>query len=384
MREGNDVGRWQLEIVRDDIAQAQLADLPERDLAPGEAEFAIDLVALTANNVTYAALGPKTPFLGADAGYWDFFGARNEPGRLPVWGFATVTRSGVEGVAVGEQFYGYWPLASHAVLTPGKVRGPGFTEVSGRRSKLPAGYNSYARLPALGDYRAEDRDWWPIYRPLFLTGWLIADQFEDERDYGADAVIVSGASSKTAIGFAHTMKARGDGPKLIALASPRSADFTRATGLYDDVVEYDGVIASDGAGLVDKVVSSDGASHVALVDFAGAPAVTRAIHTGFGDSLAIDLIVGITHWDAERGGGGPLPGPKPVGFFAPGRMEKRAADWGPPAYRRAAENAWLGFIDDARALTAIDKRAGGDAALAAYRDAVAGKVDPRVGVLIEP
>jgi len=363
--------RWQLEIVRHDIAKAEVTDLAERDLAPGEAEFAIDLVALTANNVTYAALGPKTPFLGPDAGYWDFFGERDEPGRLPVWGFATVARSTVEGIAVGDRFYGYWPLASHVVLTPGNVRGTGFTEASPRRAKLPAAYNSYARLKALGDHRDEDHAWWPIYRPLFLTGWLIADQFEDERDYGAQTVIVSGASSKTAIGFAHTMKARGDGPALIGLASARSMDFTRDTGLYDQVIEYDAVdrLPIDGA--------------VAMVDFAGNPAATRAVHEHFGDLLAIDLIVGITHWDAERGAA-PLPGPKPVGFFAPGRMQKRSADWGAPDFRQRTEAAWLGFIADAKALTAIDRRAGGEAALAAYRDAVAGRVDPRVGVLIEP
>ncbi|MDB5677305.1 DUF2855 family protein [Sphingomonas bacterium] len=363
--------RWQLEIVRDDIAQAQLGDLPACDLAPGEAEFVIDLVALTANNITYAALGPKTPFLGADAGYWDFFGERDEPGRLPVWGFATVTQSTVEGVAVGEQFYGYWPLASHAVLTPGSVRGTGFTEASPRRAKLPAAYNGYTRLRALGDHRDEDHDWWPIYRPLFLTGWLIADQFEDERDYGAQTVIVSGASSKTAIGFAHAMKARHDDVALIGLASARSAGFTRETGLYDRVVDYDAVDSIDVEGTV------------TMVDFAGNPAATRAVHNHFGDALAIDLIVGITHWDAERGAT-PLPGPKPVGFFAPGRMQKRSAEWGAPDFRQRTETAWLGFIADARALTAIDKRAGGEAALAAYRDAVAGKVDPRVGVLIEP
>lgn len=363
--------RWQIAIDRDNIAQAELADLADRELAPGEAEFAIDLVALTSNNVTYAALGPKTAILGPDAGYWDFFGEPDEAGRLPVWGFATVTRSTVEGVTPGEQFYGYWPFASHAILQAGNVRGPGFVEVSPRRAKLPGGYNVYTRLPALADYRDADRDWWPIYRPLFLTGWLIGDQFEDQDDYGAATVIVSGASSKTAIGFAHTMKARGDGPRVIGLASARSRAFTEETGLYDQVIDYADV----------AILAVDG--RVAFVDFAGNPEATRAVHERFGDDLVIDLIVGITHWDAERGAA-PLPGPRPVGFFAPGRMEKRSADWGGPAYRRAVENAWLGFIDDARNLTAIDRRSGGDAALAAYRDAVAGTVDPRVGVLIEP
>ncbi|MES2097915.1 MAG: DUF2855 family protein [Pseudomonadota bacterium] len=365
------MSRWQIEIARTDIAQAEIAALPDGALGPGAAEFAIDLVALTANNITYAALGEPTPLLGKDAGYWDFFSERGESGHLPVWGFATVTRSSVEGVAVGEQFYGYWPLASHVALQPGMIRGQGFVEVSPRRAKLPATYNAYTRLKALADYRAEDRDWWPIYRPLFLTGWLITDQFEDDDDYGADTVIVSGASSKTALSFAHTMRARGDGPRLIGLVSPRSHEFTRSTGLYADVFDYDAIASIPAEG------------RVALVDFAGNPDATRAVHEHFGERLAIDLIVGITHWDAERSAA-PLPGVKPVGFFAPGRMEKRAKEWGAVDFRRQAENAWLAFIADARALTAIDRRSGGEAALAAYRDAVAGRVDPSVGVLIEP
>lgn len=366
------MGRWQIEIARDDIAQAAIAELSDRAPAPGEAEFAIDLVALTANNVTYAALGQKTPFLGADAGYWDFFSERDEPGRLPVWGFATATRSAAEGISVGDRFYGYWPLASHAVLAADQIRGTGFTEVTPRRTALPAAYNQYARLKALGDHREADHDWWPVYRPLFLTGWLIADQFEDEDDFDAETIIVSGASSKTALSFAHVMKARGHGPRLIALASPRSAAFTADTGLYDQVVDYDAIdtIAAEGK--------------VALVDFAGNPAATRAVHERFGDALTVDMVVGITHWDAERGGGALLPGPRPIGFFAPGRMKKRSADWGPHGFRRQTEEAWLDFMPTAKRLTVIDRRCGAEAALAVYRDAVAGKVDPRVGVLIEP
>jgi hypothetical protein len=43
--------------------------------------------------------------------------------------------------------------------------------------------------------------YWPVYRPLFLTGWLIADQFEDDGDYGAQQLLIASASSKTAIGL---------------------------------------------------------------------------------------------------------------------------------------------------------------------------------------
>lgn len=368
---GDDTDRWAIDIDREDIAQAALVREEARELAAGEIECAVDLIALTANNITYAALGRRTPLLGADAGYWDFFAERDRPGRLPTWGFATVTRSTFDEVAVGERFYGYWPLASHVVLRLSEVRRSGFVDATPRRTALPAPYNRYARLEALGDHREADHDWWPIYRPLFTTGWLIADQFEDEGDYGAATIVVSGASSKTAIGFAHAMKARGRSPRLVALASPRSADFTRATGLYDAVVDYDAI---------DTIVAE---GNVALVDFAGNWTASRAVHERFGEALALDLIVGITHWDAARDAT-PMPGPRPAAFFAPGRMEKRAADWGGAGYRSRAEAAWLDFMDRARTLTTIDRRSGGEAALRAYRDAVAGRVDPRAGVLVAP
>jgi NADPH:quinone reductase-like Zn-dependent oxidoreductase len=243
--------------------------------------------------------------------------------------------------------------------------------VTPRRTALPAAYNQYSRLKALGDHREDDHDWWPVYRPLFLTGWLIADQFEDEDDFDAETIIVSGASSKTALAFAHVMKARGTAPRLVALASSRSAAFTADTGLYDQVVDY---------GAIDTIEAE---GKVALVDFAGNPAATRAVHERFGDALAVDMVVGITHWDAERGGA-PLPGPRPIGFFAPGRMKKRSKDWGAHGLRRQSEDAWLDFMPTAKRLTAIERRSGGEAALAAYRDAVAGNVDPRIGLLIEP
>ena len=363
--------RWAIDIAREDIAQATLVAEVEGDMADGTVECAIDLVALTANNVTYAALGQRMPSLGKDAGYWDFFGERDAPGRLPVWGFATVTRSRVVGIAAGERVYGYWPLASHVVLRPERVRESGFVDATPRRAALPAAYNSYVRVAALGDHREADHDWWPIYRPLFLTGWLIADQFADEGDYGVDTVVVSGASSKTAIGFAQAMRAREAAVRMVALASARSADFTRETGLYDEVVEY-----GDVAGIA-------AAGRVALVDFAGNPAATRAVHDHFGDALAIDLLVGITHWDAERGGA-PLPGPKAVEFCAPGRMQKRGQDWGAAEFRARTEAAWLGFMETAKRLTRIDRREGGAAALSAYRDAVAGRIDPRAGMVIAP
>ena len=95
--------RWAIEIDREDIATAAIVDDPAGALAPGEIEVRIDRFAITANNVTYAALGKPVGLFPNGKGYWDFFSPGGEgPARLPVWGFATVTRSAAEGVAEGE------------------------------------------------------------------------------------------------------------------------------------------------------------------------------------------------------------------------------------------------------------------------------------------
>lgn len=360
--------RWTLEIDRGDIRRAWLTDEPQRDPGEGEIEFAIDLVALTANNVTYAALGQPTGFLGPDAGYWDFFAERGEAGRLPVWGFATVLRSRVPGIQQGEQFYGYWPLASHAVLQSDRTTAVGFVETSTRRAKLPGLYNGYQRVAALPDHRAADHSQWPVWRPLYLTGWLVADQLEDEGDHGAAQVLVTAASSKTALSFAHAMQAREQRPRLVALTSARSVDFVRATGLYDTVLSYD-------------ALSEVALEPSALIDFANAAAVVAGVREILGDRLRFDLVVGATHWDATQG-------PKVAGvprsaFFAPDRLTKRGREWG-DALRDRLAAAWTEFMTVAPTLTRLQERTGAEAALAAWDEAVSGRADPALGVLLRP
>lgn len=365
--------RWAIDIDRGDIRRAAVVAAPEPARSPGEIEVAVELAAITANNVTYAALGAPSGVLGPDAGYWDFFGDRASPGRLPVWGFATVTRSDARGLEAGDRLYGYWPLASHAVLLPGKVSAVGFTDTMPRRQALPAFYNNYQRVDALDGYHAADHDLWPIWRPLFVTGWLIADQLADAgehaADHGAAQVLVTAASSKTALGFAQSMHDRGAAPRVVALTSARSMSFVRQTGLYDDVVAYDAI----GTLPLDAAV---------LIDFANDAGVVAAVRSRLGDALAFDLVVGFTHWDA--GGQGAVTGIPRTGFFAPARIAKRAADWGGAGLRSRMGDAWDAFMPVARRLTALDTRTGAAAALAAYQDAVNGRADPSVSVLIRP
>ena len=363
---------WAIDIDRDDITQAQLVSDSDASLAPGQVRVHLDSYAMTANNITYAVFGKPAGLFGNDQGYWDFFAERDEPGRLPVWGFATVTESAAEGVAIGDRFYGYYPMASDAVLNVGKAGPGGFTDVTPRRTTLPPIYNNYQRIEALPDYRAADHDYWPVFRPLFLTGWLIADQFEDEGDYGASQILIASASSKTAIGLGFTLAQRqGHRPETIGLTSKANVADLDAQRIYDRVIAYD------------DILTLNPATPSALVDMAGNGAVTRAVHSHFGGNLKASIIVGKSHWDAD-GGQAALPGPERQGFFAPGRSQKRIADWGGAAFGQKIAEAWLAFMDVAPRLSSVDKRSGGDAALAAYREMLSGQADPKKGIVVVP
>jgi len=363
---------WAIDIDRDDVTQAALVSDPAVALASGEVRVRLDSYAMTANNITYAVFGKPAGLFGNDQGYWDFFATRDAPGRLPVWGFATVTESAAEGIEVGDRFYGYYPMASEAVLTAGHIGPGGFTDVTPRRTTLPPIYNHYQRIEALHDYRPADHDYWPVFRPLFLTGWMIADQFEDDSDYGAEQILIASASSKTAIGLGFSLAQRqGHRPQTIGLTSKANVADLDAQRIYDRVIAYE------------DIMTLNAGTPSALVDMAGNGAVTRTVHSHFGNNLKASIIVGKSHWDAD-GGEAALPGPERQGFFAPGRSQKRIADWGGPAFGQKIAEAWTGFMDVAPRLARIDKRSGGEAALAAYKEMLSGRADPKAGIVVEP
>ncbi|WP_298021269.1 DUF2855 family protein [uncultured Parasphingopyxis sp.] len=362
---------WAIDIDRADINAATIVDPDVPEIGAGQILVAIEDYAMTANNITYAVFGEPAGLFGNDQGYWDFFSERGEPGRLPVWGFGTVVDSKSDGIAPGDRYYGYWPMASHCLLNPSDIGPMGFTDATPRRTTLPPIYNSYQKVDSIPDYRAEHHDYWPVFRPLFLTGWLIADQYADDGDYGVAQVIVASASSKTAIGtgFAHR-KREGDKPRCIGLTSRSNVEALAGTGIYDQVLAYD------------DLETLDASLPTGFVDIAGNGTLTQAIHAHFGDNLSHSMVVGKSHWDAPSAEG--LAGPAQEGFFAPGRAQKRIADWGPQGFGERMAAGWLAFMEIAPDLLTIERRTGAEAALEAYRTTLAGDADPTVGILVAP
>jgi hypothetical protein len=304
-------------FIDDTAAMAPLQD--------GAVRLHIDAFALTSNNITYAAFGDAMK-------YWQFFPSGIEGwGRIPAWGFANVTESRCEGVAVGERFYGYYPMSSHLVVQPVRVRESGFVDGAEHRQGLAVVYNQYTRCSTDPAYDPAHEAQQALLRPLFMTSFLIDDFLADEGFFGASAVILSSASSKTAYGTAFCLAQRKKGLKLIGLTSPANVAFTQSLGCYDQVLSYD------------ELPTLDATQRTVYVDFSGSAPLRLALHTHFNEQLAYSCAVGGTHWE-QRGSGKGLPGPAPVLFFAPSRSQKRIADWGGDGFLQRTAQAWQAFM----------------------------------------
>ena len=348
-----------LDINRTTIGQTLLQAYDDGPLADGEARLAIKRFSLTANNVTYAVFGDMMA-------YWNFFPSTAEGfGRVPVWGFADVIESRCEGVAIGTRVYGYLPMSHTLKVVPIKISSAGFMDATPHRQAMAAAYNRYEIVDG-ADAETEGRV--ALLKPLFITGFLLDDWISGEKAWGASNVIASSASSKTALSMAACLKRRG-GVKLTGLTSARSKAFVEASGYYDNVMTYDDLNA---------LVSADSV----YVDFAGDATVTRGVHEALGDSLKQSIIVGGSHWDADRSARAPMPGPKPEMFFAPTHVGRLGAAWGGGEFARAVNAALDRFAHDSRGWLEVHESAGLEAAQAAWARLLANDVSAKEGIVI--
>src|SRR3954451_17851226 len=121
-------------VKRDELRECRIAETEAPTVGSGQALLRVDHFGLTANNVTYAVMGEAMS-------YWDFFPAEDGWGRVPMWGFAEVEQSEVEGVEVGTRIYGYLPPSSQLLVTPASVNEQGFTDRSPHKATLPSAYH---------------------------------------------------------------------------------------------------------------------------------------------------------------------------------------------------------------------------------------------------
>ena len=348
------------------LTDAALAEVPLAPLGDGEVRLAVESFSVTANNVTYAVVGDGFK-------YWDFFPAPDGLGIVPMWGHARAIESCHPDFAVGERVYGYLPMASHLDVLPGRVSAGGFSDLAAHRQPMSPVYNSYTRLAADPEHDPAREPERMIFGPLFRTGFLIEYFLRGDDWFGAEQLLVTSASSKTAMGLASVARQTSPEIRRVGLTSKGNVVFVEASGLYDEVVAYDDL---------DKLA----VVRTVSVDFAGNAELLARIHHHFDAALAQSVLVGATHIEARSvfGKNEPLPGPKPQLFFAPDHAVAFFKAHGPDEGGKLVAAAWRGFLEVAEGTITIERHKGLEAARDVFVSMVGGHIDPAKGIVIEP
>lgn len=343
----------EFQVRKDDLNVTRMVERALPALKDGEVLAKVDRFGLTANNVTYGVVGERI-------GYWKFFPVEDDGwGVIPVWGFADIIESKNPETPVGDRLYGYWPMGSHLIMTPAKVKDARLFDGATHRAELPPVYNSYARVKAEPHYDPSmDNDRMLLF-PLYATSFCLYDFLKDNDWFGAQRVIIPSASSKTAIGTAYAIKADEDAPAIVGLTSPRNKASVDALGLYDSVVLYDDI----------ETLDADIPS--AIVDMSGNNIVLGRLHKLLGDHMRYTSQVGFTHID-EKNRSADFIRERSAVFFAPGHIQKRASDWGPGEFEKRAFMFWREAALRSRSWLNV-KEVGGDAIETAWRDVLDGK-----------
>lgn len=358
----------QLLTSKSALAESKIAHSARAPLAEGEALLKVDRVAITTNNVTYAVFGDAMQ-------YWSFFPTGQEGwGHMPVWGFADVVQSTVPGLSPGERFYGYFPIASHLRVSPVRVSARGFFDGAAHRTSLVSAYNHYTRCSNDPYYEQAFENYQMLTRPLIITSFFAADFLADNNFFGANQLLVSSASSKTAYGTAFCLQGT-EGVELVGLTSARNKAFTEALGCYQRVITYD------------ELEREPAATRTVYLDYAGDTSLRERVHRHFGAALLYDCVAGSAqNSDPSHLRVPGLPGPEPKLYFAPVQIKKRNQDWGHDQVNKRFGEAQRAFIrrvaDPDKPWMKLVEHHGLDGAAALIRDMVAGKIDPSDGHVV--
>ncbi|MEM8772585.1 MAG: DUF2855 family protein [Pseudomonadota bacterium] len=341
------------QVQKTDLAQSRLVERDLKALGEGEILAKVDRFAVTANNVTYGVVGERI-------GYWKFFPVEDESwGIIPVWGFADVEQSNHPDIAVGERLYGYWPMASHLIMAPGKINDTHFVDIAPRRRELPPVYNGYNRLTREFGYDGDMDNERMVLFPLYATSFCLYDFLKDNDWFGADQIIVPSASSKTAIGVAYAIRSDEAPPRLIGLTSPRNKSAVEELDVYEDVLVYDDI------GTMKGDIPS------VIVDMSGNGDVLNSLHKLLGDNMKYTSNVGVTHYESNKMGPNFIADRSAM-FFAPGHIQKRNKDWGPGEFQKRAQMFWHQAALKSRSWLSIKEATGAEAVNEAWQDVLAG------------
>jgi hypothetical protein len=360
-------------INLDDYRKTSIVDgfeVSPDTLSDGQIMVRVSKVALTANSITYV-IGSQQGFLP----YLDIFPATEGLGHMPCWGFGDVIYSKHPDVPEGERLYGFFPIASHIVCTPGKTHERGFTDVAACRNEVAPFYNEYSYIRKEPGYAPEFEDNMMLFRPLFATSYLL-HSFSEDRGYleDADQIIISSASSKTAMGFSYLLNKNETAKvKSIGLTSARNKDFVLGLNCYDEVLTYDEIHA----------LQADGKA--AFFDVAGNRDVMASVHRQLGDSLIYSGLVGQTHWeDKDKRTDDELPGPRQIVWSGPDQVMTLRERHGEKGFVKLVQAAMIDFMMAAYDWIKVIPAEGPEAIDARVKEILDGEINADEGVSLVP
>ena len=352
------------EVNKSDISNTRVVTSAIPSLLEGEILTQTDRFALTANNISYAIVGEKL-------GYWNFFPTEEGWGIIPVWGFAEVVESKHPDVKKGERLYGYWPMGTHLVIRPGKLRDDRLSDISEHRAALSPVYNAYIRTQGETLYEPAMDDDRMLLMPLYATSFCLYDFLQDNEKFGASQIVIPSASSKTAIGLAYALKDDPEALHCVGITSTGNKAKVKALGLYDDVITYDNLDALDSS------------KATVIVDMSGNGDVLSDLHALLGDNMKFTSNVGLTHYDSNKMGPHFIR-ERSAMFFAPGHIQKRAKEWGPGEFDKKAIQFWHAAALKSRAWLNIENHQGMEALAKVFADVRDSKVKPDTGIIVTP
>ena len=175
-----------LEVRKDSWSETRVVDETlQAELADNEVLFSVDRLALTANNISYAATGDSL-------GYWGFFPTAEGWGRIPAMGWSEVIASAHPDVPVGERVWGWFPYSTHLKVLAGNVSASTFTDISPHRASCAPVYAQFDRASGNPIYEASREDQDSLLRGLFMTSWLVEDFLGVNDFFGAKASLIKG------------------------------------------------------------------------------------------------------------------------------------------------------------------------------------------------
>ncbi len=324
--------------------------------------FKIDRFALTANNISYCLAGDTL-------GYWGFFPAQDGFGRIPVMGYSDVIASKHPDIRVGDRYWGFYPMSNYLTVQAGKVSKSGFTDISPHRQSFAPIYSQFNNTKANPFYEEAREDHDLLLRGLFLTSWLVEDFMFDNDSFGADAFVITCASSKTSIALAFTVKTRGE-KRTIGMTSENNVEFCKDLGCYDVIITYD------------QAESLDSSEAIIIVDMAGNFNAMKALHEHFRENVKYSCKVGATHISALDGDINTLPGATPTFFFAPAQVAKRNQEWGPGEVQKLIGQALTGFQKFSDQWMIVSRGSGVETIEQTFNRVLSGKASPSEGFIL--